>query len=72
MDFQVTALAVIKMTWQYWVIVVSLVVGGALLFFALSVLGERLLKFDEEREKAEAARLRLEGRHNVAMIPIPE
>ena len=70
--FQVTALVVISMTWQYWVIVVSLVIGGGLLFFVLSVLGERLLRLEEEREKAEAARQRLEGRHNVAMITIPE
>jgi hypothetical protein len=40
----VTAVVVIHMTWQYWVIVIGFVIGGGLLFFMLSVLGERLLR----------------------------
>ena len=67
-----TALAVIPMTWQYWVIVVSLVVGCGLLFYILSLLGERLLRYDEARAKADADRRQLEGRDNVAMVTIPE
>ena len=67
-----TALSVIPMTWQYWVIVVSLVVGCGLLFFVLSLLGERLLRYDEARAKAEAERRQLEGHDNGAMVIIPE
>jgi preprotein translocase subunit SecE len=40
----VTALAVIRMTWQYWVLVVSFIVGGSLIFFLLSFLGQKLLQ----------------------------
>ena len=70
--FQVTALAVIKMTWQHWVIVVGFVVGGGLLFYVLSILGQRLLRYDEDKEKAllEAA-TRKKSYDNEAII-IPE
>jgi hypothetical protein len=41
--FQVTALIVIPMTWQFWVLVVGLILGGGLLFFILAKIGERLV-----------------------------
>jgi len=41
------------MTWQYWVMVVSLIVGGGILFFVLAHLGEKMLQANDEREKEE-------------------
>ena len=41
--FQVTALVVIPMTWEYWVLVVGLIVGGGVLFFILAKFGEILI-----------------------------
>ena len=40
---QITALCVIPMTWQYWVIVVGLIIGGGILFFIMAKIGEKLL-----------------------------
>lgn len=39
----ITAICVIPMTWQYWVLVVALILGGGVIFFILAKLGERLL-----------------------------
>jgi hypothetical protein len=47
--FQITALAVIPMTWQYWILVVGLIVGGGILFFILAKLGEKIIARDEQR-----------------------
>lgn len=41
------------MTWQYWVMVVSLIIGGGFLFFVMAHLGEKMLQRNDEREKEE-------------------
>ena len=43
--FQISAVIVIQMSWQYWVIVVGLVIGGGTLFFVLSFLGGKMLQW---------------------------
>lgn len=39
-----TALVVIPMSWQYWLLVESLIVGGGILFVLLSHLGQKLME----------------------------
>jgi len=46
---KVTALIVIPMTWQFWVLVVGLILGGGLIFFTLAKLGERLVARETAR-----------------------
>jgi hypothetical protein len=31
------------MTWQYWVLVVSLIIGGGIIFFVMAKIGEKML-----------------------------
>jgi hypothetical protein len=42
-------LVVIPMTWQYWVLVVSLIVGGGIIFFILAHVGEKILLKNQVR-----------------------
>lgn len=37
------------MTWQYWVLVVGLILGGGLLFFVLAKIGEKLVAKETAR-----------------------
>jgi hypothetical protein len=39
------------MTWQHWVMVVGLIIGGGLIFNLFSFFGQRMLRHHEEREK---------------------
>ena len=55
--FQVTALVVIPMTWEYWVLVVGLIVGGGVLFFILAKFGEILIA-------RTASKVEMENSHN--------
>jgi len=48
--FQVTALVVIPMSWEYWVLVETLIVGGGILFVVLSHLGQKLLESYDRRD----------------------
>jgi uncharacterized membrane protein YdjX (TVP38/TMEM64 family) len=48
---QVSAVIIIHMTWQLWVLTVVLVVGGALLFYLMMYVGERLVQKQIEKEK---------------------
>ena len=50
---QVTALCVIPMTWQFWILVVGLITGGGLLFYVLARLGEKLIEKNELADKEE-------------------
>ena len=43
-SFQITALCVIPMTWQHWVMVVGLIVGGSSIFNIFSFFGHRMLR----------------------------
>ena len=49
MSFQIAALIVIPMTWQYWVLVESLIVGGGVLFVLLGHLGQKLILSNEQK-----------------------
>lgn len=51
MFIQVTALVVIPMSWKYWVLVQSLIVGGGILFVVLSHLGQKLLEHYSLRDQ---------------------
>ena len=42
------------MTWQLWVLTVGLVVGGALLFYLMMYVGEKLVQKQIEKERIEA------------------
>ncbi len=42
---------IIKMTWQYWVMTVGLIVGGGGLFYAMMYIGEKLVQKQIEKEK---------------------
>jgi hypothetical protein len=48
--FQITALVVIPMSWQYWVLVESLIVGGGIIFVVLSNLGQKLIDRDRNNQ----------------------
>ena len=48
-----TALCVIPMTWQFWILVVGLITGGGLLFYVLARLGEKLIEKNELADKEE-------------------
>jgi Flp pilus assembly protein TadB len=61
---QVTALCVIPMTWQYWVMVVGLIVICGSIFNLLSFLGQRMLAQFEEKEKQLLALETLQGCDN--------
>ncbi len=50
---QVTALCVIPMTWQFWILIVGLITGGGLLFYVLARIGEKLIEKNELADKAE-------------------
>lgn len=50
--FQITALCVIPMTWQYWVLVVGVLVVCSGLFNILSFFGQRFLRQHAEQEAA--------------------
>ena len=39
------------MSWQYWVLVESLIVGGAILFVVLSHLGQKLIEHYDQKEQ---------------------
>ena len=39
-----TALIIIDMTWQLWVLTVGLVVGGGILFYIMMFVGEKLVQ----------------------------
>ena len=39
-----TALIIIDMTWQLWVLTVGLVVGGGILFYIMMLVGEKLVQ----------------------------
>ncbi len=39
------------MTWQYWVLTVGLVVGGALVFWIMMKIGEKVCQKQVEKEK---------------------
>ena len=54
MNFQITALAVIPMTWQYWILVIGLILGGGVLFFLLAKLGEKVIARDEQKLRTAA------------------
>ena len=41
------------MTWQLWVLTVGLVVGGALLFYLMMYVGEKLTQKQIEKERME-------------------
>jgi len=41
------------MTWQLWVLTVVLVVGGALIFYAMMYVGEKLTQKQIEKERLE-------------------
>lgn len=45
------------MTWQYWVLTVGLVVGGALVFWIMMKLGEKLCQKQIEKENILEKRL---------------
>lgn len=49
--FQISAVVIIKMTWQYWVLTVGLVVGGAILFWIMMKVGEKLCQKQIQKEK---------------------
>ena len=66
--FQITALCVIPMTWQYWVLVVGLITGGGLIFFILAKLGERLLAREEMKQMSMSSTTPLAGFDNKIRI----
>jgi hypothetical protein len=59
------------MTWQYWVMVVGLIVGGGIIFFAMAHIGEKMLQKNDEKEKEEMrqkmAISQLQGFTNLSM-----
>lgn len=66
----VSAVIIIHMTWQYWVLTVGLVVGGAVLFWVMMRIGENLVQKQIAKEK-QNERLHevgiLSGKINVAL-----
>jgi hypothetical protein len=39
------------MTWQHWVMVVGLIIGGSSIFNIFSFFGQRMLRHEEEKER---------------------
>ena len=68
--FQISAVIIIKMTWQYWILTVGLVVGGGFLFYLMMWVGEKLVQKELQKEKL-AARdqeiLKMHGNLNIAL-----
>ena len=62
---QITALLVIPMTCQYWVMLVGLIVICGIFFNILSYFGQQMLNREEEKEKQRLAAVNLEGLHNL-------
>ncbi len=58
-NFQITALCLIKMNGERWVLVVCLIIGGGVLFNILSIFGHRMLRQFEEEEKVKKIELEL-------------
>ena len=69
---QITALCVIPMTWQYWVLVVSLIVGGGIIFFILAHIGEKLLAKNLLRDQQFKDQRQLTGYDNRVAISMTE
>ena len=66
--WQITALCVIPMTWQYWVMVVGLILGGSILFNVLSFFGQRMLRQEEAEEMERRAAEERRGYLNLGVI----
>jgi hypothetical protein len=47
---QVSALVIIDMTWQYWVLTAGLVGGGGVLFWIMMFIGEKLVQVRTDRK----------------------
>jgi len=68
----ITALSVIPMTWQYWVLVVSLIIGGGIIFFILAHIGERLLAKNMLRDQEFKDQRQLTGYDNRVAISMTD
>ena len=55
LHLKITALCVIPMKWQYWVLVVVTIVVCGSIFNLLSFFGQRMLNEYERKEKEQAA-----------------
>jgi len=69
---QITALVVIPMTWQYWVLVVSLIVGGGIIFFIMAHIGEKLLLKNQVRDQMNKDQRNLVGYDNRVAISMTD
>ena len=56
------------MTWQYWVMVVGLILGGSILFNVLSFFGQRMLRQEEAEEMDRQAAEERRGYLNLGVI----
>jgi hypothetical protein len=58
------------MTWQYWLMVIGLILSGGTIFFCMAKLGEKLIQKNNEIEKAKEAHdveRTLQGHDNLAV-----
>ena len=60
------------MTWQYWILVVGLILGGGVLFFILAKLGEKIIARDEHRLQAASNNKTLSGYDNKISISMTD
>ena len=69
---QITAICVIPMTWQYWVLVVGLIIGGGIIFFIMAKAGEKLLVSNQLKDIQMADIRQLHGYTNKVAISMTD
>jgi hypothetical protein len=60
------------MSWQYWVLVVSLIIGGGILFFIMAKVGEKLMVKNHLKDLQIANLKQLHGYHNKVTISMTD
>jgi hypothetical protein len=60
------------MTWEYWVLVVGLIVGGGLLFFVLAKSGEKIIERNNLKLFNSPTERNLFGYDNKAVISMTD
>jgi uncharacterized membrane-anchored protein YhcB (DUF1043 family) len=60
------------MTWQYWVLVVGLIIGGGIIFFVMAKVGEKLLVSNHLKDMQMSDQKQLHSYDNKVAISMTE
>ena len=60
------------MSWQYWVLVVALIIGGGIIFYVMAKAGEKLLVKNHLKDIQMADQRQLNGYHNKVAISMTD